>query len=289
MSWTGQRRQWFTAATAASQGARRTYVEFDGVNQHARSINVVRALMPGGSPNAELVSGLLMGVWIRGAAPAIVGQFRTLLHLSGPATGYKAGIMAEYVHSVSQQNFTCTVYRDGPTAVGQSRSWNVAAWPGGQFFRADAWSLVAVAASKANLQWTRYYNAARVGQAQAADAGELTAFAGGVQPLFAQGYRFFVGGRTNPADDTFVANTATPGQFRTPFLYQLGSESWASIDAMMAIFAAAGPTFDHAANGAAGWWPGDGDTYPTWRNRGAAGSAWDLTLVNGSQAMFKVA
>jgi hypothetical protein len=261
------------------------YVEFDGVNQHAFSVAASEAFMPGGSPTAQLTGGIVMGCWIKGDHPPMVGQFRVLFSMFSTATAYKGGIQAEYVHSASQQNFACTIYRDGPTALGQSRSWNVASWPDGLFFRHDAWTLVAVAVSKANLQWTRYYNTTRVGQG--IDTAEITDFAGGVQPEFGLGYRFMLAGRTNPADDSFVANTATPGQFRAPFIYQLGAESWASIDSLIATVHSAGPTFDHAANGAAGWWPGDGDTYPTLLNRGTAGAAWDLTLANGSQAMLK--
>lgn len=264
MGWTPQRRRWFHRAVAEAQGSAlgRVYVEFDGVSQYTLATGALpAALFPGGpGPSASFT----FGMWMRGPAPATVTSRMYSIHCTGEAF---ADLLTQDGTGTNLQALR-RKYSGG--TVTSSRVWLSTSWPGPTLLDETEWTLVARVLKPG---------------AQNIFVGDAFVPTTADDTFSAASYVHPVGQRLAwPALLNSSGTLSSAGRYdvRCPFV-RLEAMTEAALQAV----AAAGPTYDHAAAGSDGWWPGDGDTYPTLTNRGAAGSAWDVALRNGSSAMIK--
>jgi hypothetical protein len=244
-----------------------TFVEFDGVNQYARNTDTIAAaVFPGGpAPN----NAFTFCFWHRGtdnAASAAVKRFKAITCTS---EANDASSFA-YVRTVdlTVHRLTLNRIRTTPSVALAQRLYNQTSWPDGTFSSPSAWRFAAcIYTATSSIIWER--GAFRPNTS----ASTWTDYNNAIGKYFA------LNGSISSANVLTTGSTLAL-QYRAPSLWLSALNS-----TQLAAIEAAGPQGNQSA--ANGWWPGDNDTYPTWRNKGIAGATWDLTLVNGSQSMFK--
>jgi hypothetical protein len=249
-----------------------SYMEFDGVNQYAIAAGGPAAVvMPGdGSGGTAPTISFTIMTWVRGTDPAadtvLTGShFMSVQHGGIGANGALYNFM---LRAFGQYRMATGRTRETPTIAAVQHSITAATLPGGTILDPTGWRL-----------WASVYTPTTQ---RTRIAGETTTDQTLTDYNNRQGQWFALNAAVSGTDGGLVAGTAYQCDHRAPAIYLRALDG-----TELAAIEAAGPTYNHALAGAEGWWPGDGDTYPTWRNRGSAGSAWDLTLQNGSQAMIK--
>lgn len=243
---------------------RRTFLRFDGVSQYAYADPGPASLIfPGGAPNAPAGDTTFV-YWVRKDPASLSGTLHTA---SAAATGQACGWGPYTQPNVTVRKVANFVRK----YVGStSSSYREYIYPSGE----HPWESVAG-------EWR--FTAMRVrsvghnlwaAEALRPNTTDTSLSASYVWPT---GRRFVLAGFISGTGANVIA--FFPGDIRAPALYG----SYLS-DVELAALEAAGPSADQSS--AHGWWPGDDDEYPLLRNLGTEGAAWDLTLVNGSQAMI---
>lgn len=264
--WSWLRRQW-AGSGGVPLAQPKTFVRFDGVNQYMRASGALPlALYPGGpGPSADYT----VLFWVRGtdaAESASVMRYHSVI-CTGEANDAASLNLFRPIAQPAQMRIIGQRLRTTPSVTFVQRLYYQTSWPSGTMATPDAWRLMAQVVST-----TTYQMYAR-GALQPNSTASATASYNN-----AAGTMFTLNAYTDAAG-TLSAGTTMPLDYRAPAVY-LRTLSEAELQALDA----AGPTVDQST--AEGWWPGDGDTYPTLTNLGTVGSAWNLTLLNGSQAMI---
>lgn len=254
---------------ARSLVQRRTFVRFDGVSQHVLGTGALpAALFPGGpGPSASFT----ILTWIRGTDAPEASSVK--LYAAVTCTGdANAALELGFFRPTglpAQHRFIGNRIRSSPSVTLSSRVYWKHSWATDTMASPSEWRLIAqISAAGSHNMFAHGAMRPSAGATALTDYNNPT------------GAYFSLNGYVTSAGVLSGSSTMAL-DYRAPAVYMS-----ALSEAQLQAIEAAGPTYDHASAGAAGWWPGDGDTYPTLRNLGSAGSAWDLTLKNGSQSMI---
>jgi len=248
-----------------SQG--NTHMRFDGVNQYAINTDGVGPGVFPNSPGPATTATILW--WVRGTDAAVAAPVRTYAAFRSASAIYDAYAAGYFRPDAPNWRILSNRLRTIPSAQVNGRVLYQTSWTGGTMADPSTWRLMAqtITATKHNF----YAKGGFVPNATDSTVVDYNNEIG----------KYFTINASVSGAGALVAGTTMPLDYYAPAVY-----GTVLTEAQIQAIETAGPTFDHAANGATGWWPGNGAIYPTIVNRGSVGSAWDLTLNNGSQAMI---
>jgi len=244
-----------------------TFMRFDGINQYAINTDGVGPVVFPNSPGPAATATILW--WVRGTDAAVAAPVRTYVAFRSASAIYDAYAAGYFRPDAPNWRILSNRLRTIPSAQVNGRVWYQTSWTGGTMAVSSTWRLMGQ-----TITATTHNFYAKGGFVPNATDSTVVDYNNEI------GKYFTINASVSGAG-ALVAGTTMSLDYYAPAVY-----GTVLTEAQIQAIETAGPTFDHAANGATGWWPGNGAIYPTIVNRGSVGSAWDLTLNNGSQAMI---